>query len=186
MRQVESQVTCTACHRVACLTLHRDASPTFGYYPMDAALRRPLEAIPPVEAWGDPARIAAARVAMRYVDHEPGSWFLVEQLGDLYLESRYTINSMADDSSLIRLDESEHRRYREGGHDYLTDLARRIDSSSPHVEGSPFHRRNLFRHPGDGRDYSAEVRAAIANHTWLAGQKQSAAQRMQTEPATER
>lgn len=179
MKQVESQVACTVCHRVACLTLYRDASPTFGYYPYDAAMRRPLEAIPPIEAWGDTARIAAARDAMRYVDHEPGSWFLVEQHGDLYLESRYTINSMADDQSLIRLDDSERRQYRDGGHDYLTELAGRIDSSSPHREDSPFHLRDLLRHPDGARDYSKEVRAAIANHTWLARQKQAAAQRTQ-------
>lgn len=175
MRLVESQVTCTACHRVACLTLHRDASPTFGYHPYDAAMRRPLEAIPPIEAWGDAARIADAQDAMRYVDHEPGSWFLVEQHGDLYLESRYAISSMVDDQSLIRLDDSERRQYRDGGHDYLTGLARRIDDSSPHRDGSPFHLRDLLRHPDGGRDYSKEVRAAIANHTWLAQQKQAAA-----------
>lgn len=177
MKRVESQVSCTACDRIACITLYRDSSPTFGYYPLNAAMQRPLEAIPPIEAWGDAARVAEARDAMRYVDHEPASWFLVEQLGDLYLDSRYTIGSMGEDSSLICLDESERRQYREGGHDYLSGLARRIDDSRPHLEKSPFHLRNLIRHPGDGRDYSAEVRVAIANHTWLARQKQAAAQR---------
>lgn len=180
MERVESQVTCTACGRVSCLTLYRDSSPTFGYHPLDAAMRRPLEAIPPVEEWGDAARIAEARDAMRYVDHEPGLWFLVEQHGDLYLDARYTINSMADDSCLIRLDDAESRQYLEGGRDSLTDLARRIDSSGPHREGSPFHLRNLLRNPDGERDYSAEFRAAIANHTWLARQKQAAAQRAQT------
>jgi hypothetical protein len=177
MERVESQVTCTECDRVACLTLYRDAPPTFGYLPLDAALRRPLEAIPPVEEWGDAARIAEVRDAMRYVDHEPGSWFLVEQHGDLYLDSRYTITSMAEDSCLIRLDEAERRDYHEAGRDSLSELARRIDRSGPHREESPFHRRNLLRHPDGGRDYSAEVRAAIAGHTWLARQKQAAAQR---------
>lgn len=185
MERVESQVTCTACGRVACLTLNRDAPPTFGYHPLDAALRRPLEAIPPVEEWGDAARVAEARDAMRYVDHEPGSWFLVEQHGDLYLDSRYTITSMADDSCLIRLDEAERQEYREAGRDSLTGLARRIDHSGPHREGSPFHRRNLRRHPDGGRDYSAEVGAAIAGHTWLARQKQAAAQRAQSAAAAD-
>ncbi|WP_311242952.1 hypothetical protein [Microbacterium sp. WCS2018Hpa-23] len=177
LERVESQVTCTACGRVACLTLYRDSSPTFDHLPLDAALRRPHEAIPPVEEWGDAARIAAAREAMRYVDHEPGSWFLVEQHGDLYLSSRYTISSMLDDSCLIRLDDTERRRYHDTGRDSLTDLARRIDSSSPHREGSPFHLRDLHRHSDDERDYSAEFRAAIADHTWLARQKQAAAER---------
>ena len=183
MERVESQVTCTACGRVACLTLYRDAPPTFGYHPLDAAMRRPLEAIPPVEEWGDAARIAEVRDAMRYVDHEPGLWFLVEQHGDLYLDSRYTISSMADDSCLIRLDEAERQEYHEAGRDSLTELARRIDRSGPHREASPFHRRNLFRHPDGGRDYSAEVRAAIAGHTWLARQKQAAAQQAQSASA---
>ncbi|WP_091034654.1 hypothetical protein [Microbacterium oxydans] len=183
MERVESQVTCTACGRVACLTLYRDSSPTFGYHPLDAAMRRPLEAIPPVEEWSDAARIAEARDAMRYVDHEPGSWFLVEQQGDLYLDSRYTITSMAEDSCLIRLDEAERQEYHEAGRDSLTGLAQRIDRSGPHREESPFHRRNLRHHPDGGRDYSAEVRAAIAGHNWLARQKQAAAQRAHTASA---
>lgn len=185
LERVESQVTCTACGRVACLTLYRDSSPTFGHHPLDAALRRPHEAIPPVEQWGDAARIAAARASMRYVDHEPGSWFLVEQHGDLYLDSRYTISSMLDDSCLIRLDDTERRQYHEAGRDTLTELARRIDRSGPHREESPFHLRNLRRYPDDGRDYTAELRAAIANHTWLARQKQAAAQHARTASAAE-
>ncbi len=185
LERVESQVTCTACRRVACLTLYRDSSPTFGHHTLDAALRRPHEAIPSVERWGDAARIAAARQAMRYVDHEPGSWFLVEQHGDLYLDSRYTISSMVDDSCLIRLDHAERREYREAGRDGLTDLARRIDASGPHRDGSPFHLRNLRRYPAEGRDYSTELRAAIADHTWLARQKQAAAQRARAASAAE-
>ncbi|MEV7609726.1 hypothetical protein AB0N61_09610 [Microbacterium sp. NPDC089320] len=185
MERVESQVTCSACGRVACLTLYRDSSPTFGHHPLDAAMRRPHEAIPPVEDWGDAARIAAARGAMRYLDHEPGSWFLVEQHGELYLDARYTVSSMIDDSCLIRLDDAERRQYREVGRDALADLARRIDRSGPHREESPFHLRNLRRYPDDGRDYSAELRAAIANHTWLARQKQAAAARARNVSAGE-
>ncbi len=177
LERVESQVSCRACGRVACLTLYRDSPPTMGHHPLDAAMRRPHEAIPPVTEWGDIARIAAAQGAMRYLDHEPGSWFLVEQHGDLYLDSRYTVSSMIDDSCLIRLNDTERLAYDEAGRDSLTDLARRIDSSSPHREESPFHLRDLRRYPDDGRDYSAELRAAIANHTWLSRQKQAAAER---------
>ncbi len=183
MERVESQVTCTACGRVACLTLYRDAPPTFGYHPLDAAMRRPLEAIPPVEEWGDADRIAEVRDAMRYVDHEPGLWFLVEQHGDLYLDSRYTISSMADDSCLIRLDEAERQEYHEAGRDSLTELARRIDRSGPHREASPFHRRNLLRHPDGGKTTPPRSVAAIAGHTWLARQKQAAAQQAQSASA---
>lgn len=182
MTQVESQATCTTCRRVACLTLPREGRPTFGYYPYDAAMRRPLEAVPPVEAWGDAGRVVRARDALRYLDHEPGSWFLVGHDDDLYLESRYTISSMAEGSSLIRLDDAERRQYRNSGHDYLTDLALAVDSSGPHKEGSSFHSRDLFRHSDGARDYPEEVRAAIANHTWLARQKQAAAQQSPTRP----
>ncbi|WP_417508144.1 hypothetical protein [Microbacterium sp.] len=172
---VESQATCTACHRVACVTLHRDSAPTFGHYPADAARRRPLEAIPPIEQWADDARIAAARDAMRYVDHEPASWFLVERPDGLYLDARYAINTMVDDSALVLLDESEQQQYRKRGHDYITELARRIERSHPYEETSPFYSRDLYRRPGGRGKYSAEVRAAIANYTWLAQIKQSAA-----------
>jgi hypothetical protein len=92
---------------------------------------------------------------------------------------------MVDDSCLIRLNDAERRQYDEAGRDSLTALARRIDSSSPHREESPFHLRNLLRHPDGGRDYSAEFRVAIAGHTWLARQKQAAAQRVRAASASD-
>lgn len=172
MERVESQLTCTTCRRIICFTLFRDASPTFGYHVLNDASRRPLEAIPPVERWGDASRLEAEAGAMHYVDHEPGSWFLVEQDGVLYLEARYVVTSMADDSALIRLDESELERYRESGHDALSTLARQIGDSSPHRDTSAFHQRDLLRGPG-GRDLRKAVSAAIVNHTWLAEQRRS-------------
>lgn len=170
MERAESQLTCTSCRRIICFTLFRDASPTFGYYVLNDASRRPLEAIPPVERWGDASRLEAEAGAMHYVDHEPGSWFLVEQAGVLYLEARYVVTSMADDSALIRLDDSELERYREGGHDALSALAVEIGDSSPHRDTSPFHGRDLLRGPDRG-DLRKAVSAAIVNHTWLAEQR---------------
>ncbi|WP_154795307.1 hypothetical protein [Occultella kanbiaonis] len=139
---------------------------------MNDARQRPLEAIPPVEQWGDVTRIAQDRHAMRYVDHEPGAWFLVEQQGIFYLDARYTINSMVDDSALIRLAESELMAYQNGGHDYLSDLAGRIDKSGPHREKSPFSERDLFR-GRDSKKYRTAVADAIVNHTWLARQRRA-------------
>ncbi len=55
MERAESQLTCTACRRIICLTLFRDSTPTFVYAVLDEARRRPLEKIPPVEQWGDAA-----------------------------------------------------------------------------------------------------------------------------------
>ncbi|MDQ2697847.1 MAG: hypothetical protein M3Y46_03555, partial [Actinomycetota bacterium] len=71
----------------------------------------------------------APNTAMRYLDHEPAVWFLVEHEGDLLLDARYSYSAIIDDSALIRLDESEVRAYRAGGHDALTALARGIHNS---------------------------------------------------------
>jgi hypothetical protein len=114
--------------------------------------------------------------AMRYVDHEPGSWFLVEQRGILYLDARYSYSAVIDDSALVRLDDTELASFRMGGHDYLTDLAQRIHHSAPYLEESGFHPRDLYRGP-DGQSYRQAVSAAIADHTWLAEQRRAADQR---------
>lgn len=172
MERVESQLTCTACKRIICFTLPRDGSATFGYYVLDGARRRPLEAIPPVEQWGDATRLAQDRDAMHYVDHEPGAWFLVEQQGSLYLDARYVITSMFDDSALIRLDDAEVTAYQAGGHDYMSRLARGIHDGSPHKEESPYFQRNLLRGP-DGKAYREAVTSAIVNHTWIAQQRRT-------------
>lgn len=172
MERVESQLTCVTCRRIICFTLFRDASPTFGYHVVNDAMRRPLDAIPPVEQWGDAARIAEDSAAMHYVDHEPGAWFLVEQQGVLYLHARYVINSMADDSALIRLDEPEVDAYRALGRGSVSDLARRVHDSAPHRAGTPYHQRDLYRGP-DSRKYREAVTGAIANHTWIAQQRRT-------------
>jgi hypothetical protein len=46
---------------------------------------------------------------MRYVDHEPAAWFLVEDDGIHYLDARYSYSALIDDSALIRLDDTELR-----------------------------------------------------------------------------
>ncbi|MFJ5228747.1 hypothetical protein ACIQBJ_02495 [Kitasatospora sp. NPDC088391] len=169
MERAESQLTCRACRRVVCLTLYRDSAPTFAHHVLNDARRRPLEPVPPVEQWGDPARVARARDAMRYVDHEPGAWFLVEERGVLHLDARYSYSAVIDDSVLIRLDDAETETYRTGGHAALSRLAARIQHSAPYREESPYHRRNLYTGP-DAAKYRAAVTAAIADHTWLAQQ----------------
>ncbi|WP_430592514.1 hypothetical protein [Humidisolicoccus flavus] len=170
MQHVESQLTCTRCRRILCLTLYRTSAPTLGYFALNDAIRRPLEAIPPVTLWGDAARVAKDNEAMHYLDHAPGSWFLVEQQGALYLQVRYVISSMAEDSAFIELDEKEREEYRAGGRDYVIALARRIEQSHPHLEDSSYFLRDLYR--GDQRsEYGPLVDAAIVNHTWIAEQR---------------
>lgn len=104
---------------------------------------------------------------MRYVDHEPGVWFLVEDADILYLDARYSFSAVTDDSALVRLDATELRRYRECGRDYLGELARGIHDSAPYRAESPYFERDLYR-AADGPRLRAAVAAAIADHTWAA------------------
>jgi hypothetical protein len=104
---------------------------------------------------------------MRYVDHEPGSWFLVEDEGVLYLDARYSYSALIDDSALIRLDDTELRGYRSGGHAYLSDLARGIHHSAPYRLESAYFTRDLYRSAAE-RELRDAVGAAIADHTWAA------------------
>lgn len=177
MERVESQLECSACRRISALTLHREGPATFVHVMYDEARRRPMEAIPPVEQWGDASRIAAAKEAMRYLDHRPGSWFLARDPdGDLYLESRYVRSSMVDGSCLVRLDAAEVEGYETGGAEYLDDLARRIDGSRPWSQDSPFGRRNLHLDRG-AADLVAEFTTAVRDHRWVAEQRQAAHRR---------
>jgi hypothetical protein len=107
---------------------------------------------------------------MQYVDHEPAVWFLVEQDGVLYLDARYSYSAIIDDSALIRLDDAELEVYRAGGHEALTELARRIHDSAPYRDESPYYTRNLYRGP-DAKAYRTAVTAAVVNHTWIAQQR---------------
>lgn len=172
MKRVESQLGCTLCRRIVCFALHRDAPPSFGYCAFNEARMHALEPIPPVEEWGTEERQAIARTAMRYVDHLPGGWFLVQQGERLYLDARYSYSAVIDDSALIELDASEREAYREGGHAFLCELAERIHMSGPYQDESPYYARDLYRRGGEpDRDYRGEVSAAIVNHTWLAAQR---------------
>lgn len=172
MERVESQLTCTRCRRVVCLTTYRDRAATLVHAVYGEAMQRPMEAIPPVEQWGDADRVAAAAHAMRYVDHHTGLWSLVEHESGLYLQSRYWRNQMVDASCLIRLDESEVEGYRAGGHEYLSRLARRIDGDHPWDDESHYGRRNINRDPHSSQ-LAQEVDRALVNHTWLAEQRQA-------------
>ncbi|WP_146080537.1 MULTISPECIES: hypothetical protein [unclassified Pseudoclavibacter] len=171
MERVESQLTCLACRRILCVTLVRGGTPVVSHLALDQARRHRLGAIPPVEQWGDAARIAEERDAMRYVDHEPGRWFLVAQGERLYLDARYVVTNMVDDSALICLDEDELEQHRLAGRTYLSELAERIHNGSPHRETSPYFSRDLRRGP-EGAAYREAVSRAIVNHTWLASQRQ--------------
>lgn len=170
MERVESQLTCQTCRRILCIALEKGPKSTVVYLALNEARRHRLGAIPPVEEWGSAERIAQERDAMHYVDHEPGRWFLVEQGDQLYLDARYVVSDMVDDSALIALDDAETERYRSTGRTFLASLAERIHNGSPHREASPFFPRDLKRGP-EGAAYRDAVSKAIVNHTWLARQR---------------
>lgn len=107
---------------------------------------------------------------MRYLDHEPGAWFLVGDGEQLYLDARYSYSAIIDDSALIHLTESEATSYRAGGHQYLSELATGIHNSAPYREESQYFARNLYR-GAEGREYRDRVGRAIADHTWAAEQR---------------
>lgn len=171
MARVESQFTCSACHRVACFTLSRDAAATFGYYTLNEARQRPLEPIPQIGLWGDGDRISADVDEMHFVAHEPGRWFLVHQHDTLFLSARYVINTMLDDTAMIELNDTETAAYRAGGRTYIARLADKIHDGAPHQESSPYFSRNLLRGP-DREAYRVALDRAMVNHTWLAQQRQ--------------
>ncbi|PPF46166.1 hypothetical protein C5B85_05925 [Pseudoclavibacter sp. AY1F1] len=170
MGRVESQLTCQTCRRILCIALEKDAEPTLSYLALNETRQHRLGPIPPVDKWGDAARVARERDAMHYVDHESGRWFLVEQGDQLYLDARYVVTNMVDDSALIQLDAAELEQYRVAGRAYLAELAERIHYGSPHREESPFFARDLKRGP-EGAAYREAVSKAIVNHTWLAQQR---------------
>lgn len=166
MELLESQVTCTRCRRVLCLTIPLEGAPRFEPVVLGEAMHRPMSPVPPVAQWGDADRIAADAAALHYVDHEPSAWFLLRRGEDLYLDCRYSLG-VADDSALVRLDCEEARRCETGGHEAVGELARIIANSCPGREGSTYRERDLFR----GEERAArrrEVQAAIRNHTWAA------------------
>lgn len=107
---------------------------------------------------------------MKYVDHEPGAWYLVEHEGALYLDARFSYSAIIDDSALVQLSDAELRAYESGGHAYLSDLQQRIHNSAPYDSRSKFHARNLFR-GSDGQRWRDAVRVAVAEHTWAAEQR---------------
>ncbi|PII81472.1 hypothetical protein BMH32_00095 [Leucobacter sp. OLJS4] len=168
----EGQVSCRSCERALCLGLRRDAEPILAYLPFDVAWRRPAPEIPPVALWGDAARIAAERDAMRYVDHEPGRWFLVARNGETFLDVRTSAGPVGDTSVLIRLDADELAAYASGEHEALSELAERIDRSAPTAEGSPYRVRDLYRGP-EAPGLRAAVSAAIVDRTWIAEQRRA-------------
>ena len=106
---------------------------------------------------------------MKYLDHNPGQWFLVEWQGDLYLDYRYSYSAIIDDSAFMKLSDEECRQYKTRGRTYVSELATAAHMSAPYREGSSFYARNLYRGPR-GKELRSAVSTAVVDHTWAAEQ----------------
>ena len=108
---------------------------------------------------------------MRYVDHEPGAWFLLEDEGVLYLDARYSHSAVIDDSALIRLDESELRGVPRldwtHNNEFTLSQASRdlLKGMSDPVTVTAYFTRDLYRSAAE-RELRDAVGAAIVDHTW--------------------
>ncbi len=103
---------------------------------------------------------------MKVIDHEPQSWFLLDDGGVLYLDAHCS-HSAFDYSVLIALNSVETSAFAAKGRAYLKELAHDIHYSAPAILGntSPFRSRNLT---GSRGEESERANAAIED--WLASQ----------------
>ena len=101
-------------------------------------------------------------IAMIALDGEHYSWFLLEENGHLFLDTVCS-HSAVDYMFLLEMTQEEAALFGKNGRTYLDDLAQRIRSSAPGVQGnrSPFKPRSLVMTP-------ARKRADAAVHAWYA------------------
>ena len=109
---------------------------------------------------------------MKYLDHNPGQWFLLQWQGALYLNYRYSHTDIADDSAFMKLSNEERYQYDTRGREALQELAEAARNSGPYRKESPYYERNLFRGPGS-KELSSAVGTAIADHTLSAEHPQT-------------
>jgi hypothetical protein len=106
---------------------------------------------------------------MRVLDHEPHSWFLLEDGDTLYFDANCN-HGIAGFDVLIALDPAEASAYTAAGRGYLDQLARDIQYSAPGVVGStsPFTSRDLRR--GGCEEGKKATAAVVAWHEARRGQ----------------
>jgi hypothetical protein len=80
---------------------------------------------------------------VKVADHEPQTWFLLEESGEYYFDARVT-RSAVEWNVLIKLAPQEWREYRAIGRTYLHDLAARI-----HNFAEEYSARDLNRELGE-------------------------------------
>lgn len=102
---------------------------------------------------------------MRVIDHEPASWYLLQNGPSSLLLDVNCSHSFVSYSFLVQLDETEAVLYAERGRDYLNELAHAIHYSAPGVAAShsPYKARNV--HPEFGTEVMAAIKAHQAAHS---------------------
>lgn len=81
---------------------------------------------------------------MHVIDHEPSGWFLVVEDGRLLLDVNVS-HSFVSYNFLMELNHQESAEYASNGHEFISELAKKIQYSAPGMRGStsPYSRRNI-------------------------------------------
>jgi len=81
---------------------------------------------------------------MTVIDHEPSGWFLVRDGMRLLLDVNCS-HSAVSHQFLMQLNDVERDAYAARGHEFLSELAEKVQASAPGVIGtaSPYRARNL-------------------------------------------
>lgn len=143
MEHIEAQLGCTICHRHICFALHRDADPTFEYVSLNDTYRRTPEQVPPVELWGDAARIAREAERPERIATDGSTWVLFSKGKHLFMNARCWYSAV-EGSRLIRLKAAEVRQYERDGEAYLSRLQETINRTWTSND-DPWSSRDLTR-----------------------------------------
>lgn len=103
---------------------------------------------------------------MKVIDHEPQTWFLLEDAGALFLDGNYNHGFIGYDW-MIQLSAEEMDRYRQRGREFISWLAEDVQNSAPilEVSHSSYKARRV-----SGALYA---RAAAAIEEWRATGRQA-------------
>ncbi|MFF8716574.1 hypothetical protein ACF07T_34865 [Streptomyces sp. NPDC015184] len=157
MERVEAQLGCTICHRHILFALHRDADPTFEYVSLNDTYHRPPEKVPPVERWGDAARIAREAQRPQRIATDKNTWVLYAMGEHLFMNARCWYSAV-DGSRLIRLEAAEVRQYERDGEAYLSRLQEAINRTWTSSD-DPWRPRDLKR---SGMSDEEAIEASLA------------------------
>lgn len=93
---------------------------------------------------------------MRVIDHEPQSWFLLEDDRALYLDANCN-HSFVSYDFLLKLDEEEAARFLKEGRAYISWLAQDIQNSAPILAAS----NSKYKGRDRSSEFSESVTAAV-------------------------